>query len=473
MTLSHPPIRLNPRCSAVFFAVTAALHVCPTPRASLSAYRLAGACAIINRTSNLLAASGGLSHLNHAVFLSNPATPAVLKRFAMLSNSLHSCSAAARATLLLLPFIFAGCTKPPAIAAYSVPKEPAPATDAAVATGPDRMLAALITHKDKDGQLAWFFKLAGPADKIASYKEPFETFGSSVSFPADKEGEPAWTLPSGWQEEQGGAQNRFATIKIPGESPPLEITVTVMPWRDSDEPEQLLMNLNRWRKQLSLAPIELVNIADAIRVVKAAAGRAIFVDLLGALKTDAMPPPFAAMGAEPSAKDEPAPPAPKAQKSTPEKADAPVQENPDLPFTYSLPKGWQSSKAPVFAVAGFTFKKDSQQVEVSVSPLGGRAGGVLSNVNRWRTQLKLAPIEESELNSLIKETKIDGKPAKMVQLVGPQSAQPRTAITAAIVERDDATWFFRMRGDADLAKVQQENFEKFLDSIKFKSTEKK
>jgi hypothetical protein len=233
------------------------------------------------------------------------------------------------------------------------------------------------------------------------------------------------------------------------------------------------MNLNRWRKQLSLAPIELANIADAIRIVKAAAGRAILVDLAGTLKADAMQPPFAAMAADqPSAKDEPAPAAPKAQKPAPEKTDVPAQENPDLPFTYTLPKGWQTSKPPMFAVAGFLFKKDSQQIEISASPLGGRAGGLLSNVNRWRTQLKLAPIEEAELNSLVKDTKIDGQPAKMVQLVAPESAQPRTAITAAVAERDDATWFFRMKGDASLVKEEQENFEKFLDSIKFKAAQK-
>jgi hypothetical protein len=385
----------------------------------------------------------------------------------------RSCSSAAWVALLLLPFIVAGCTKPPAIAAYSVSKETSPAPDTAATSGPDRMLAALVTHKDKDGQLAWFFKLAGSADKVSRYKEPFNAFVASVTFPPDREGEPAWNLPEGWQQDAGGAQNRFATITISNEKPSLEITVTAMPWRDGDEPEQLLMNLNRWRKQLSLPPIELVSIADAIRVVKAAAGRAIFVDLAGTLKADATQPPFAAMGADqPSAKDEPAPAAPKAEKSAPEKADVPAQGNPDLPFTYTLPKGWQPSKPPVFAVAGFTFKKDSQQIEVSASPLGGRAGGLLSNVNRWRMQLKLAPIEESELNSLIKETKIDGKPAKIVQLVGPESAQPRTAITAAVAERDDATWFFRMKGDADLAKDQQENFEKFIDSIKFKAAQK-
>ncbi len=56
----------------------------------------------------------------------------------------------------------------------------------------------------------------------------------------------------------------------------------------------------------------------------------------------------------------------------------------------------------------------------------------------------------------------------MVRLVGPEGIADRKAIEAAIVPQGEVTWFIKMMGPAEAVQHEQTNFEKFLDSVKFR-----
>ena len=373
---------------------------------------------------------------------------------------------------LLVLLGMAGCQKPAQIGHYQVPAEESTARTNSneQPAGPDRMLAAIVPHAGA----AWFFKLAGPAGAVAKHAESFNTLIQSVSF-TDDEAKPKWTLPQGWKQTAGGADLRFATLTV-SEKPPLEVTITTLPWSTERDLEQLLSNLNRWRAQMSQAPLDTADLADTIHSVKLADSEAILVDFPGTLKPGGMQPPMAAAAKDamkPAANEKaslPAghPPITDQPKST-EVAQA---DQSQLPFTFDVPKDWAASKPPQFALAAFTAKKDSQEVQITISPLGRGVAGILEHVNRWREQIKLPKISEDELNSVVKPYQVDGKPAQMVQVVGPEAASPRLAITVVMFDLGDATWFFRMRGDSALVSDQQANFEKFVGSVKFREVGK-
>jgi hypothetical protein len=54
-----------------------------------------------------------------------------------------------------------------------------------------------------------------------------------------------------------------------------------------------------------------------------------------------------------------------------------------------------------------TFKLESG-LEVSVTPLSGAAGSTLANVNRWRGQIGLGPIDEAELDTQTERIDLEG-----------------------------------------------------------------
>lgn len=85
-----------------------------------------------------------------------------------------------------------------------------------------------------------------------------------------------WTLPSGWSEEKGGGM-RYATLKAPGAGK-VDISVTFLPGSAGGE----LANVNRWRGQIGLPPLEEPALAKARTALKTKAGSLVAFDFNGA-----------------------------------------------------------------------------------------------------------------------------------------------------------------------------------------------
>jgi hypothetical protein len=355
-----------------------------------------------------------------------------------------------------------GCGQGPKVTQYEVPKEPTP----------DRMLAALVPH----GSEAWSFKMTGPVDAVGKCTDKFDALVQTVTFPDPAGGEPQWILPGGWTQEAGGAQLRFATVRIPDSQSPLELTVAKVSWGSGDETQEILANVNRWRGQMQLTPISAEDLSDETRALKLTAdqSKAIVVDLAGRLKAGGMSPPFASAAkgdlptGHPPVGEKTVGAKAAAGESAAAKKSTQVAVDPNLPFTCDLPAGWQPAPLRTFSVATFAVEKDSQKVEVTVTPFGGGAGGLLMNVNRWRNQVHLPPVSEGELESLLNAYKVAGRPAQMVRLFSPKNAEAPLAIVAVVADRDETTWFFRMSGPPEFVEDEQPHFDKFMASIKFK-----
>jgi hypothetical protein len=121
-------------------------------------------------------------------------------------------------------------------------------------------------------------------------------------------------------------------------------------------------------------------------------------------------------------------------------------------------------------VGSFLVEKDGRRADISIIPLGGASGGELANVNRWRNQLGLDPVDDSKLAADLRKITVAGKPASLYDLVGtdPQSKQP-TRIVGAILPMGDATWYFKMTGNDALVAEEKPKFEAFLNTVKFEA----
>jgi hypothetical protein len=145
-------------------------------------------------------------------------------------------------------------------------------------------------------------------------------------------------------------------------------------------------------------------------------------------------------------------------------AGAPVQS----PLTWTTPSGWTEMPAGEMRVASFKIAgADGKQADVSVIPLGGMAGTELGNVNRWRGQVGLPEITEGELQKSGQTVEANGQPAQLYDVAGTNPASgDATRIVGVIQHRPDATWFYKMTGDADLVAQQKPAFIEFLKSLK-------
>ena len=119
-------------------------------------------------------------------------------------------------------------------------------------------------------------------------------------------------------------------------------------------------------------------------------------------------------------------------------------------------------------VASFTAGQGNQAADVSVIPLGGSAGSPLDNVNRWRGQVGLPPIDQAQFDKDVQRVEIGGSGGYYVHLAAPEAqGDGRQAILAAFTTRDNRTWFFKMQGPAKTVEQQKNAFETFIRSIRF------
>jgi hypothetical protein len=323
----------------------------------------------------------------------------------------------------------AGCQEQESIRHYVAPKESMP-EPARV-----RMLAVMVP-RDKE---VWFFKLMGPEKAVREQVDTFDRFVASVHFFGIGSARYDATL-QGWQELPGkllpGNGQIVARWRLEGVGSPLELSVTKL----GPEAADVRQNVDRWRGQLALPPVtdkEFRKLRDNIEVDGVKATR---VDLIAIRGVAAAQPP---MG--------------RAKKTR-------------LPFRYTRPDGWEVQppdvKKGVSRPLVLRVAEGGREAELSALSLPGDGGGLLANVVRWRRQLGMGPATEAEVRKDLHTLRVAGVEAPYVDLVGAGPGTPQRTL-GAVLRHGDATWFFTLKGPADLVGKQQSAFEAFVQSIRF------
>jgi hypothetical protein len=339
----------------------------------------------------------------------------------------------------------AGCGPQDKIRHYTVPKQAeidrlgggSNAGDKAgsdESAAPKRMLAAIVLRPMQ----AWFFKLLGPETAVDTRSDDFNAFLKSLHFQDD--GAPQWSLPTGWTEGPGD-QMRYATLAIAGT--PLEVTVTTLPWGDSDETEYVLNNVNRWRGQLGLSALAPNELARETKQVELNGNQATLVDLVGVSQGGSMSAPFAGgRGPSPPAADREAPAA-------------------GSPLKYDVPEGWSEEPATGFRKASFRLSDGGESGEVLVSDLDASAGDLLPNVNRWRGMIGLQPTTQLDVDQHAESIAVGRHEGKYIEMIGEGKAT-----LAVICQAGGRAWFIKMTGDKGLVERQRDHFKSFVHSLK-------
>jgi hypothetical protein len=325
--------------------------------------------------------------------------------------------------LVCAAVVLAGCQEQEQIRSYDVAKEP---VVVAAASEKQRLLAVMVPGEKH----VWFFKLMGTEQAVAEVVPVFDRFLESVRF-TDQDREPIqWTVPDGWRQTPGAGE-LYARLRKEGEGSSPDITISQFPPKAKDPRP----NIDRWRGQLGLGPIRDDELKKLIGNVKVGGVEGTRVDFVGGSKKRAAP--AVARG---------------------------------RPFRFTKPDDWEERPPDmpqgIPRLAVFAVRAGEHHAEVSVVPLAGHGGGALANVNRWRRQLGLEPIDDAQLQKEMRQLEVaDGK-ATYVDLVGRDFTGPKRILGAWIIH-GGRTWFIKMMGSPELVGKQQTAFEAFVQSIRF------
>ncbi len=162
-------------------------------------------------------------------------------------------------------------------------------------------------------------------------------------------------------------------------------------------------------------------------------------------------------------------PASTAPMALPDGLDVPDNSlHPEL--KYVLPEGWKEKPLTQMRAASFDVSEAGKEADVSVISLSGTSGGGVANVNRWRGQVGLAPLAETEIPPLAERVVAAGQPADLYDLVGTNSdSGAAVRMLGVILPGGDAVWYFKMLGDATLVEKQKPAFVAFLKSVELGS----
>jgi len=321
-----------------------------------------------------------------------------------------------------------GCQREEPIAVYTAPRLEQPGV---------RLLAALFPQKEQ----TWVFKVSGNEPAVKGVADGFDQLVRSVRFGDQADAPITWTAPAGWREEPGN-QFRHATLRPGPGDDALEVTVSKLQGAQADS---IVENINRWRGQLGLQPVNAAGASQLCKTIKVGDVEATLVDMAGRGNLKGMKPPPMATRREP--------------------VKTPPPQRPGLVFR--KPGDWAEKADPTgISAASFTVREGDQSADITVTALPGPAGGLAANINRWRTQINLPPLPEEQLLREIREVTVSGIRGHAVEMLGPDRAAGRERISGIVLSQGNVTWFFKMRGGADIVARQQPAFEAFANSVR-------
>lgn len=151
---------------------------------------------------------------------------------------------------------------------------------------------------------------------------------------------------------------------------------------------------------------------------------------------------------------------PKSVASAPEMGAAGAAGN---GFVWQAPTGWEPGRKSSMRLASYAVPAKGVMADCSLIALGGRGGGLVANVNRWRGQIGLPPWSETEVKAAA--TLITGKMGEMTYFRLENPEQPQSAMLVAMIPGAGRTLFAKLTAPLANLDAAEPAFLEFCRSI--------
>jgi hypothetical protein len=369
--------------------------------------------------------------------------------------------------------------------------------------------AALVIGCEERDQVTFYNAPKDPPPTTAPVTTIADVKAAGANATAGAKTKLHWDVPQGWKEMPAG-QMRVAQFRVSDE-PPVDVTVIPL----GPESGALLPNVNRWERELGIAPSPQEKLPELAKQTKVGDLDVTIVDLKGAEKsTLAAIVPYggrvwffklqgpndvvarqkenfnafigtlhaaeeghkhgdeaaaAAAGADPHAgHDHAANPheAPAAGAGGAAGGD-PHGGQPISKLTKcATPDGWREipgSKPP--RMLGLEVGSGEQKAEMIATRFAaGNTGSFADNITRWRQQISLPPVEDPRALPM-KDVTV-GKDGEGIALEMHNPENKKGVVVVIASARGDL-WFFKFTGPSDVINAEREKFDAFIKSLEF------
>lgn len=122
-------------------------------------------------------------------------------------------------------------------------------------------------------------------------------------------------------------------------------------------------------------------------------------------------------------------------------------------------KNWKTVKTSpgmqrvTFSVAGK--EGNAPPASAAISVIDGQAGGLVANVNRWRGQIGLEPLDEAKITAQAQHEKTALGDAQWFEIVNDKE---KSAMLVAVIDVKGTSVFVKLFGPADIVKENKAEF---------------
>lgn len=138
----------------------------------------------------------------------------------------------------------------------------------------------------------------------------------------------------------------------------------------------------------------------------------------------------------------------------------PAGASPGLSWT--APAAWTPKPATAMRKGSYTVKgAGGAEADLSITAFPGAVGGELANINRWRGQVQLPEVAESQLDGVVTRFAQAGLHVTFVDFAGGGQR-----ILGALVPAGATTWFFKLSGADEFVATEKPAFLAFLKTVR-------
>lgn len=312
------------------------------------------------------------------------------------------------------------------------------------------------------------YTVAKEPEKAASHTQ---SHGTGMGLPKARP-QVTWTLPKGWQES-GAGQMSVASFSIKGEGG-TEAQVTITPLTKLAGRDAEIVNM--WREQVGLAALDREEALKQFEKVDVGGESGNLFQIEGKAEGQTAPARiitamvhrddaswFYKLSGDGAVVSAQKPAFIEFLKSIRLKEatmqpQAPVESGSKPGWT--IPGQWKELAVGQMQVARFAVpERGGAKAEVFVSVFPNDTGGTLANVNRWRQQIGLPQVSESELGTMVVPLDAATPGAILVEMTGSSKK-----LLGAVVPRNGSYWFYKMLGDAEAVSPEKDAFVAFAKS---------
>lgn len=131
---------------------------------------------------------------------------------------------------------------------------------------------------------------------------------------------------------------------------------------------------------------------------------------------------------------------------------------------------WNKGKTNAMRMASYQVEADDgRMIDISFTTLRSAPGGLLMNLNRWCEQVGQKPMDDKEMEASCTSLTTQFGEAVVIDVAGSHEKTELDKdgrIIGAIAEQEGRAWFFKLRGNAELAGNEKEAFLKWAASLK-------